>query len=38
MEAATSRFPAVLDDTGEITVDEVDEEAGIPYSSWTASS
>jgi hypothetical protein len=32
MKAATRRFSALLDATGEIAADEVDEEAGIPYS------
>jgi hypothetical protein len=32
MEAATRRIPALLNATGEIAADTVDEEAGIPYS------
>jgi hypothetical protein len=32
MEAAIKRIPALLNVIGEITTDEVDEEAGIPYS------
>jgi hypothetical protein len=32
MEAATRRIPALLNGTGEIAADEVDEEAGMPYS------
>jgi hypothetical protein len=32
MEAATIRIPALLNATDENAADEVDEEAGIPYS------
>jgi hypothetical protein len=32
MEAATRRIPTLLNATGEIAANEVDEEAGIPYS------
>jgi hypothetical protein len=32
MEAVTRRIPALLNATGEIATDMVDEEAGIPYS------
>jgi hypothetical protein len=32
MEAATRRIPALLNTTSKIAADEVDEEAGIPYS------
>jgi hypothetical protein len=31
MEAATRQIPTLLNATGEITTDEVDEVAGIPY-------
>jgi hypothetical protein len=32
MEAATKQIPALLNATGEIAANEVDEKAGIPYS------
>jgi hypothetical protein len=32
MEAATRRILALLNATGEIAADKVEEEAGIPYS------
>jgi hypothetical protein len=32
MEAVTRRITALLNATGEIAADEVDEETGIPYS------
>jgi hypothetical protein len=32
MEVVTRRIPALLDATDEISIDEVDEEVGIPYS------
>jgi hypothetical protein len=32
MEAATRRIPALLNATGEIAANEVDEEVGISYS------
>jgi hypothetical protein len=32
MEATTIRIPILLNATGEIAADEVDEETGIPYS------
>jgi hypothetical protein len=32
MKAATRRIPALLNATDENATDEVDEEAGIPYS------
>jgi hypothetical protein len=32
MEVATRQIPALLNATGEIATDEVDEEAEIPYS------
>jgi hypothetical protein len=32
MEAATRRIPVLLNVTGEIATDEVDEETSIPYS------
>jgi hypothetical protein len=33
MKATARQIPTLLNATGEIAADEVDEEAGIPYSS-----